>query len=580
MTVSSVLLHTPTKVRSDRSNIVDEQQQQCRILECYHDTFISSSNFDHNRNHSERTTVSCENMERDRIMEEEDDLLPPTLARLWSYNDDNKVGGMNQGINQVADSLIPEIDDDGISESSSDVLVQEECINDDSYEVQVEDFITPEIYNDGMNESSSSPDLLVDQCINDESYEVTKILLEIQLSSNASDNFEPGVEIAQTPPKKSSVFDCDLSPVSVTTFDIAPTPPTTQSEMFVDSITSTPSSSSTARQEEEATTIRANAIALLERADRVDTRVSSPVQDTTTIQSITSVSVEVNTVESSAVSCSLTANSTISIVDGTTPPTSSMIRPQLCDSQQEMPPTPTEIEESCSVFTSLFGTAGPPSPSPSILVLSTDEDIHIGNTKCVKRTTSKVITPLRRFEVETVESSAVNCSLTADSSISIENATPPTSEIRRQSCDSQQKMMPSNAMDNEESCSVFSFLFGTCSSPPSPSPSILVSSTDEDIGIVDANSESFECVLHEFLNGKRSVTKVVTPPSASPSRETLIIVDTNENLSPIRPPHVGRILDVGANFNPAKQQQADMRNVVVSGGKVRVKNDLSWIKKI
>jgi hypothetical protein len=508
-------------------------------------------------------------MERDLITEEEeDDLLPPTLARLWSYNDDNKVGGMDQSINQVADSLIPEIDDDGsiISESLPDVLVQE-CINDDSYEVQLEDLLIPEIDDD------ESRDVL-DQCINDESYEVEKIPLEIQLSS-ASDDFEPGVEIAQTPPKKSSVFDCDLSPVSVTTFDIAPTHPITESsETFVDSVTSTPSHSTTARQE-EATTIRANAIALLERADRVDPRASSPVQDTT-IQIITPVSFEVNTVES-AVSCSVTADSTISI-DGTTP----MIRPQLCDSQQEMPPTPTEIEESWSVFTSLFGMAGPPSPSPSILVSSTDEDIHIGDAKpessfeCVKCTTSKVITPLRRFEVETVESAA-NCSLTAESSISIDDATPPSSVIRRQSCDRQQ-MMPSTAMENEESCSVFSFLFGTCSSPPSPSPSILVSSTDEDIGIVDANSESFECVLHEFLNGKRSVTKV-TPPNASPSsRETSIIVDTNENLSPIRPPHVGRILDVGANFNPAKQQ-VDMRNVVGSGGKVRVKNDLSWIKK-
>jgi hypothetical protein len=515
-------------------------------------------------------------MERDLITEEEeDDLLPPTLARLWSYNDDNKVGGMNQSINQVADSLIPEIDDDGsiISESLPDMLVQE-CINDDSYEVQVEDFITTEIYNDGMCESSS-PDLLLDQCINDESYDVEKILLEIQLSSSASYDFEPGVEIAQTPPKKSSVFDCDLSPVSVTTFDIAPTPPITQSETFVDSVTSTPSPSTASK--EEATTIRSNAMALLERADRVDPRASSPVQDTT-IQIAQPVSFEVNTVES-AVSCSVTADSTISI-DGTTPPTT-MIRPQLCDSQQEMPPTPTEFEESCSVFTSLFGTAGPPSPSPSILVSSTDEDIGIGDAKpesfeCIKCTTSKVITPVR-FEVETVVSAA-NCSLTADSSISIDDATPPSSVIRRQSCDSQQQMTPSTAMDNEESCSVFSFLFGTCSSPPSPSPSILVSSADEDIGIVDFNSESFECVLHEFLNDKRSVTKV-TPPNASPSsRETSIIVDTNENLSPIRPPHVGRILDVGANFNPAKQQ-VDMRNVVGSGGKVRVKNDLSWIKK-
>jgi hypothetical protein len=426
-----------------------------------------------------------------------------------------------------------------------------------------------------MSESSPSADVLLDQCINDESYEVEKILLEIQVSSSASDVFEPGVEIAQTPPKKSSVFDCDLSPVSVTTFDIAPTPPITESSTtFGDSVTSAPSPS-TASQE-EATTIRANAMALLERADRVDPRVSSPVQDTT-IQ-IAPVSFDGSALESAA-SCSLTADSTISI-DGATSPTS-MIRPQLCDSQQEMPPTPTEIEESCSVFTSLFGMAGPPSPSPSILVLSTDEDIHIGDAEpesfeCVKCTTSKVITPLRRFEVETVESAA-NCSLTAESSISIDDATPPSSVIRRQSCDRQQ-MMPSTAMENEESCSVFSFLFGTCSSPPSPSPSILVLSTDEDIGIVDANSESFECVLHEFLNGQRSVTKV-TPPNASPSsRETSIIVDTNENLSPIRPPHVGRILDVGANFNPAKQQ-ADMRNVVGSGGKVRVKNDLSWIKK-
>jgi hypothetical protein len=569
MTVSSVLLHTPTKVRSDETNV--EEQQQCRILECYHNAFISSSNFDHNRsNHNELTTISCENMGRDLILEEEeDDLLPPTLARLWSYNDDNKVGGMNQSINQVADSLIPEIDDDGsISESLPDVLDQE-CNNEDSYEVQIEDLLIPEIDDD------ESRDVL-DQCINDESYEVEKILLEIQLSSSASDVFEPGVEIAQTPPKKSSVFDCDLSPVSVTTFDIAPTPPITQSETFVDSVTSAPSPS-TARQE-EATTIQANAMALLESADRVDPRVSSPVQDTT-IQ-IAPVSFEGSALES-AVSCSLTADSTISIVDGTTPPTS-MIRPQLCDSQQEMPQTPTEIEESCSVFTSLFGMAGPPSPSPSILISSTDEDIHIGDAEpesfeCVKCTTSKVITPLRRFEVETVESAA-NCSLTADSSISIDDATPPSSVIRRQSCDRQQNMMPSTAMENEESCSVFSFLFGSCSSPPSPSPSILVSSTDEDIGIVDANSESFECVLHEFLNGKRSVTKV-TPPNASPSsRETSIIVDTNENLSPIRPPHVGRILDVGAKFNPAKQQ-ADMRNVVGSGGKVRVKNDLSWIKK-
>lgn len=521
------MLHTPTKVRSDDSNV---DEQQCRILESYHDAFISSSIFGHNRNHNE-LTVSCEDIGRDLVMEEED-LLPPTLARLWSYND-GKVAGMNQSINQVADSLIPEIDDDGISESSPDVLVQE-CINDDSYEVQVVEFILPEIDEDGISEVS--PDLL-NQCINDDSNEVERILLEIK--SSASGDFEPGVEIAKTPPKRSAVFDCDLSPVSVN-FEIVPTPPTTESQSV----------------EEEATVIRANAMALLERADRVDSHAFSPVGPTTTQIA-------------PAVSCSLTADSTISI-DGATPP-SSMIRPQICDSQQEIPSTATEFEESCSVFTSLFGTAGPPSPSPSILISSADEDIHIGDAEpesfeCAKRTTSKVITPVR-FDVKTVES-AVSCSLTADSSISIDDATPPSSVIRRPSCDSQQRM-PSIAIEIEESCTVLSFLFGTCS-PPSPSPSILISSADEDIGI-DAYPESFECVLHEFLNGKRSVTKIT--PSASPSRETII-----KNLSPIRPPHVGRILDVGANFNPAKQQ-ADIREVAVSGGKVRVKNDLSWIKK-
>jgi hypothetical protein len=51
----------------------------------------------------------------------------------------------------------------------------------------------------------------------------------------------------------------------------------------------------------------------------------------------------------------------------------------------------------------------------------------------------------------------------------------------------------------------------------------------------------------------------------------------NGSLSLIRPPLVGRMLVVGANFNPAKQQ-ADKRKVAGSGGKVRVKNDLSWIK--
>lgn len=75
--------------------VVDEQQ--CRILECYHDAFISSPNFDD-------VIVSPENNGRDLIMEEED-LLPPTLARLWSYNDDD-VGRMLPSISQVADSLI------------------------------------------------------------------------------------------------------------------------------------------------------------------------------------------------------------------------------------------------------------------------------------------------------------------------------------------------------------------------------------------------------------------------------------------------------------------------------------------
>ena len=58
-------------------------------------------------------------------------------------------------------------------------------------------------------------------------------------------------------------------------------------------------------------------------------------------------------------------------------------------------------------------------------------------------------------------------------------------------------------MEIEESWGVFSFLFGMAS-PLSPSPSILISSTDEDIHI-DAESESFECVLLKTLPGKWSV---------------------------------------------------------------------------
>ena len=155
--------------------VVDEQQ--CRILECYHDAFISSSNFDD-------VIVSHENIGSDLIMEEED-LLPPSLARLWSYNDDD-VGRMHPSINQVADSLIPDFDEDGMSESESPDVV-DQCINDDSYEVQVADSLIPMIGDDGMSEStdnvldqcismSESPDVL-DQCINDDSHEVEKLLL-------------------------------------------------------------------------------------------------------------------------------------------------------------------------------------------------------------------------------------------------------------------------------------------------------------------------------------------------------------------------------------------------------------------
>ena len=449
---------------------VDEQQ--CRILECYHDAFISSSNFDD-------VIVSHENIGRDLNMEEED-LLPPSLARLWSYNDD-EVGRMHPSINQVADSLIPDFDEDGMSESESPDVV-DQCINDDSYEVQVADSLIPMIGDDGMSEStdnvldqcismSESPDVL-DQCINDDSHEVEKLLLQIKLSSSALDNYKKiDVEIAQTPPKSKSIFDSELSPIPVTielaqerkhltVVDVATPSPTTESETGADTPTSVPLY--TTACEENATSIRANAMALLKRADRVDSHALS-VGHTTT-QDITPVSFEVNTVES-AENCSLTADSTISM-DAVTPRSTTMIRSKLCDCQQEIPSTPKEIEESCSLFSSLFGSASPPSPSPSILISSADEDI------------------------------------------------------------------------------------------------------------VDADPESFECVLHEFLNGTRSVTKVT--PSASPGSET-IIVDMNGNLSLIRPPLVGRMLDVGANFNPAKQQ-ADKRKVAGSGGKVRVKNDLSWIK--
>ena len=45
---------------------------------------------------------------------------------------------MHPSINQVADSLIPDFDEDGMSESESPDVV-DQCINDDSYEVQVAD---------------------------------------------------------------------------------------------------------------------------------------------------------------------------------------------------------------------------------------------------------------------------------------------------------------------------------------------------------------------------------------------------------------------------------------------------------